>query len=784
MIGERSQPMGGSRMPSGTTFGKTRAAARDDDGGARRVPSSAPLLLVAAALGAGGLLPPAPSLAHDVSLGLTGERLEIKTAKGPKKQRVRVIGTGDAIDLAHDPAKTTSWLLVRGYGASGGTSGRIELDGKRWRTIGTRKNLKGYKYVDRAGRRGGVEKVLLRPGRLVIVAGGKNWPWQPSGPQDSVWVHFGIEAETLCASFGGTIERNEAKLFLASAATSPGRCPVAVCGNRKVELGENCDDGNLTDDDGCTKECAPGACVGEPFASTFDAIQTLVFERHGCTNTLCHGTAPGRGGLVLARDVAYGNLLEVPSQGSAFPRIEPAQPRKSALWLKLLKGLDPTATTIPGDPMPSTLPAIPENLLEAMRIWIEHGAPATGTVPGTQALLGGCYPDPVPISIAPLAPPDPEAGIQLEMPAYRLPPQTETEVCFATYYDVRDAVPARFKDPTNEFFYSRQDITRQDPHSHHLVILDSGIPDTQIHDPAYGAWTCAGGDRDGAACEPLDTVSCGAGICRSQVRQSAACIGYGPRGGSNAAQLGKGLGGAGNGQTSTDLDAGQYRRIPLKGIVYWNAHAFNLTSQEHNLKAYLNLLFTDDLEHEVTQSLDVRHIYVAAGQPPYTRETYCRPYTFPQGTRVVILSSHTHERGEAFWVNDPDGKRIYESFVYSDPIIQRYRPPLAFDSPDPARRTITYCATYNNGVAPDGSPDPSHVRRSSLTPQNAFPCKPTACADGLVGAPCNGAEDDVACDSVPGAGDGACDACPITLGVSTQDEMFVLTYWGYRVDLP
>jgi hypothetical protein len=370
------------------------------------------------------------------------------------------------------------------------------------------------------------------------------------------------------------------------------------------------------------------------------------------------------------------------------------------------------------------------------------------------------------------------------MPAYRLAAQRETEVCFATYYDVTDSVPARFKDPTNEFFYSRQDVTRQDPHSHHLVILDSGIPVSQIHDPKYGRWTCVGGDREGADCEPLDTSSCGTGICRSRVGENVACIGYGPRGGSNAAGLGKGLGGAGNGQTSTDFDPGQYRRIPLKGIVYWNAHAFNLTAREHDLKAYLNLLFTDDLQQEVTQSLDVRYLYVAAGQPPYTRETYCRPYTFPQGTHVVILSSHTHERGEEFWMTDADGKRIYESFVYSDPVVQRYTPPLAFDSPDPARRTITYCATYSNGLTPDGRPDPTRVRRSSMTPENGFGCNPTACTDGLVGAPCEGPEDHAACDSVAGAGDGLCDACPITLGVSTQDEMFVLTYWGYQVDVP
>ncbi len=744
----------------------------------------AALVLGAPLLAAALLLGTSPASAHDVALAVNGETLKIRTAKGPKKQRVRVVATGQMIDLNHDPSETATWVLVRGYGANGGTSGRIALDAGKWKVIGKGARPRGYKYVDRAGSRGGVKKVLLRPGELIVIAAGHNWPWQPSGPQDSVWVHFGIERESLCASFGGAVEKNETNLFVAAAAISPGQCPAAVCGNGEVELGESCDDGNLVEDDGCTSDCAAGTCVGEQFTSTFEAVQSVVFERHGCTNALCHGSAPGQGGLNLSPAVAYRELLEVPSEGSSFNRIEPAQPRQSSLWLKLLKGVDPGATNIPGEPMPSGLPPIPADLLEAVRRWIESGAPETGTVPGTESLLGGCFPEPVPISITPLTPPDADDGFQLEMPGFTLSAETETEVCFATYYDVTDRVPAHFKDPTNEFFYSSKDITRQDPHSHHLVILHSGIPEELAHDPSFGAWTCAGGNRDGAECEPLDTESCGTGICRSQVRRSTACIGYGPPGGANAANLGQALGGAGNGQTATDLDPGQYRRIPLRGIVYWNPHAFNLTSQNHNLKAYLNLLFTDDLEHEVSQSLDVRHIYVAAGQPPYTRKTYCRDYTFPRGTRLVTLSSHTHERGEAFWLNDADGQRIYESYVYSDPIIQRYRPPLAFDSADPAERTVTYCATYNNGVGADGAPDPTHVRRHSLTPQNAFPCKPTACTDGLVGATCDGPDDHAACDSVPGAGDGLCDACPITLGVSTVDEMFVLTYWAYQLEVP
>jgi cysteine-rich repeat protein len=609
--------------------------------------------------------------------------------------------------------------------------------------------------------------------------GGPNWAWQPAGSQTAVWVYFGIEDESYCANFGGQIKHNEADVFEATRALSPGTCPQAVCSNGQVELGEDCDDGNLVETDGCTTGCTTGLCVGESFDSTYEAIQQLVFADNGCTTLICHGAA-AQGGLDLSYAVAYANLLEVPSTGSLYDRIEPASPNSSSLYLKLLLAVDPEATDIPGAPMPSGLPPIDSDLLEAVRSWILSGAPETGTVAGTERLLGGCFPDPVPISIAPLEPPDPGEGFQIEMPATPLAAQSEIEVCFATYYDVTDEVPAQFKDPTNQFFYSNSDLTRQDPHSHHLVIMHANVPESQVNHAGFGAWTCVGGAQDGSSCDPLDTGSCGAGFCRSQIGNNVACIGYGPPGGPIAANPANGLGGAGNGQTQTSLPAGLYRKVPLKGFVYWNVHAFNLTALPHGLKAYLNLLYTDDAQQEVESFIDFHDIYIAAGQAPYTKGTYCSTHTFAQGTRVFVLSSHNHQRGEVFWANDPQGTEIYRSFIYNDPVVEEYDPPLAFDSPNAAERTVTFCATYNNGVAPDASPEPATVRKRSVTPQNAPLCYPTACTAGMVGAPCNGPSDHATCDSTPGAADGYCDACAITAGVSTEDEMFVLTGRTYQ----
>jgi hypothetical protein len=139
----------------------------------------------------------------------------------------------------------------------------------------------------------------------------------------------------------------------------------------------------------------------------------------------------------------------------------------------------------------------------------------------------------------------------------------------------------------------------------------------------------------------------------------------------------------------------------------------------------------------------------------------------------MFLSSHAHKRLEHFWVDSPDGTRLYDNFDYADPAGIAFDPHLPFLSSDPAERTLHYCATYNNGVAADGSPDPATVRRRSVTPTNGAPCSPVACVSGRVGAACV-LGGDATCDSTPGAGDGSCDACPITAGVTTEDEMFIL----------
>ena len=523
----------------------------------------------------------------------------------------------------------------------------------------------------------------------------------------------------------------------------------------------------------------PGAEC-EQFDSTFAAIQKVVFENDGCTQEVCHGSARS-GGLDLRPGASYTSLLAVDSLGSDLPRIQPGEPGESFLYLKLRAATEPGSVTVAGSPMPSGLPPISANHLEALRLWIEKGAPATGSIgddingqsDAIAELLDACLPPASPITIEPLPAPPPEEGVQLQMPSYLLPATKEREVCVASYYDFSDVIPERFQDRERGVFFVNGSRLRQDPQSHHIVVDHAGIGAELVDSPAFGTWTCLGGESDGQGCDPLDLQSCGSGVCSSIVRDTVTCVGFGPP---ESSQL-TGVGGIAAAQTAQQLVPprdGIFTVFPIRGLIYWNSHAFNLTTEDHKMHAWLNFSFTDDLRLERIALPITDHIYIQAGQAPYTTKRYCADWVAPKGARLLSLSSHTHKRGREFTVQLPDGTEIYRSLRYSDPIDQDYDPPLALDAADPAGRTLHYCATYNNGVHDDGSPDVNLVTRFSTMPDRAS-CKPVACAAGRIGEPCAGKDDDATCDSSPAAGDGSCDACPITAGVTTENEMFVLT---------
>jgi hypothetical protein len=278
----------------------------------------------------------------------------------------------------------------------------------------------------------------------------------------------------------------------------------------------------------------------------------------------------------------------------------------------------------------------------------------------------------------------------------------------------------------------------------------------------------------------VDAGSCGAeGVCGSEIKDSVACIGYGPTSDKVGAGgfLGEGL--IENVQAANQYlppRDGVYRELPIRGFLYHNTHGFNLTDHDAQIHTRLNVYYAKDRRRRLLQDIDYSHVGLAAGTPPFTTREVCADHVAPPGAELIRLTSHTHKRGKRFRVTLPGDEMIYESLIYSDPLYREYEPSIFLTGETDEERTLHACSLYNNGVSENGAPDPQTVTRASRMPDRAA-CDPVACAQGKVGEACNGKDDNAACDSEPGKGDGLCDACAITSGVTTENEMFVVMPW-------
>jgi hypothetical protein len=626
-----------------------------------------------------------------------------------------------------------------------------------------------------------------------------------------------------------------------------------------------------------------GTCENGTFDSTFELIQKAIFENRSCADSLCHGTAKS-GGLDLRDGASYDSLVDVPA--GSVPgaiRVVAGQKDKSLLWLNLAAKSQPEIWTAPLRPMPlDPIPALTEDELEAVRLWIERGAPRTGVIPGTDQLLDACLPPPEPLEANPLPPPAPGTGVQIKMPRWILEAHSEHEVCLASYYDVTDQVPPQFRGPSGTTFRYKRNQVRQDPLSHHLIVnLYTG--NTAPTSPLWGAFKCQGGTRNGQTCDPTDMGFCGADAgCATDPVIGINCIGFGPPDsgvGINSAGI------SGTQETGYEFDYfdGVYGELPLKGMIMWNHHAFNLTDKDGKLEAWLNFDFAaPDAQLWPAQGIfNTDNIFKMAA-PAFGKDYVCDFNRMPPRARLYELSSHTHKRGKRFQIflgewrcasgakagqpcpasgaddfcgggecvaseheqvgdcdfsnavtvnelvlavnvalgqapdsdcreadsdgdgrvavnelvravnaathgvppatqRDPDDSYLYLNQIYNDPIILRMDPPMDFANTDSGDLlTLTYCSEYDNGAT-----DPAEVKRRSTSPPNPYnipgfggPCQtPTGCTAGKIGNACSGSNEaarNASCDSSDGAGDGECDACPLSGGVTTEDEMFVL----------
>jgi hypothetical protein len=576
--------------------------------------------------------------------------------------------------------------------------------------------------------------------------------------------------------------------------------------------------------------------------STFALVQQQIFDNRGCTASACHGQS-ATGGLDLRAESSYANLINVEASSGDYMRVFPGEQDLSLLYQKVAAKtegfeLGSLPEPISGGAMPTGPDVLTETDLALLRSWIRGGAPETGVVAGSEQYADCSLDGEVaPNKIQPLPAPDAEEGVQFYSGGWTVPAEQEGEVCFVSYYDYSDSIPADFRVPCGDaeggperecFVYNRA-LLAQDPQSHHSIIEFYVPPadEPEQYDPMgpfWENWVCNGGENGGSPCTPGGDECGERSQCVTEPVTSVACIGY-PNGPPEMGTIGGLFGTASTRQNLATAQESSFRETypegvyalaPLEGFIIWDSHAFNLTKSDTSIEQWMNLSFADpnDLRYRRTQIFDADDIFGMGEIEAFSSAEACGSFTIPQYGRMLNLSTHTHRFGKQFRVwyppNEPCSGRApdndceppstepdYISFDYEDPLYQRFSEDsgMRFDSEDPAERTFRYCSLWDNGEA-----NPAEVRRNSIKP-DAETCDfvgtfaPLANARGFNLFPCGcepeqrscfgGPNEGMLCggdDSVCGEG-GVCDACPLGGGVTTEEEMFILL-GAYYIETP
>lgn len=552
-------------------------------------------------------------------------------------------------------------------------------------------------------------------------------------------------------------------------------------------------------DGGADDKSASGSC-----STTYQAIQKSIFEAKKCTSGPCHG-AGNDTGLTLTADKSYENLINVDAKAPLTPSMKLVTPGEQALSFLYLKLAAAThKTPLPsggGAPMPTGATPLSEQQLEAVRLWIRGGAPKTGVVAGTQELLDCSQPaEATPNKSARPEIPSPEVGFQHASGPWNVKPNSEDEVCFATYYDLTTSAPeSAVVDCTiggiaqKCVTYNRRELS-QDAQSHHSIISVYGGAVAPT-DAVWGQWRCSGGELEGTSCDPTKLgvpakqggADCGEkSVCQTEPKAGTCGAGFGPADKEMQPRKTVSAGGSQAPVSADRFPAGVFAQIPIKGLVLWNSHGFNQTNQSADIEQYNTFWYAKPEDRKFRMN----GIFSPGkgGIPgalinvmPFQDQEICQVFTLPKNSRLIELSAHVHKRSLEWrtWLppQQPtcDGgckpsseEPVYRSTSYNDPVVLPFDPPLKFDQDDEASRTLLFCSRYDNGKS-----DPKLLKQKSklITGSDCVSVYPPREEELFC---IGGSKHKERCKTDADCGGGSCDACPVQWGERTEDEMFFL----------
>ena len=408
--------------------------------------------------------------------------------------------------------------------------------------------------------------------------------------------------------------------------------------------------------------------------SAYHAIQEYVFDK-SCANSVCHAAPANAGNLSLTYGLSYEDLVgSVPQNPAAatagMKLVDPGNPENSFLLTKLM---GPTAPE-QGARMPFGGGVIHTGKIEAIRTWIEAGAPQTGRIAGIGDL--GVLRDPDEV-FEPPAPPAPGEGYQIHLPPFTIEPGTEREVYYTTQITDENGNPIE-----GDIFINKVEIFYPSG-SHHFIIyrlteegLANGIRNRGIT-PGIGV------DPTHAFRE-LDTedplVLGNFGVDRLFVI------------------------GTQTDDTLYEFPEGVGLRMPGDTVYDLNSHYINLLGDEPLIgETYVNIhtIPEEEVQYEAVEIfVSNRAINVPPGTTRVSRMTWYvedelerRGHEPETELSVFLITSHMHRHGELFEIfQRSSGDMLHRSIAYDNAPIDLFDPVLRLDQADGLR----FQCTHNN----------------------------------------------------------------------------------------
>ena len=395
--------------------------------------------------------------------------------------------------------------------------------------------------------------------------------------------------------------------------------------------------------------------------TSFSRIQAKFFAP---TCNSCHTAGHPfaiQSGLVLDDAVAYRNLVNatvknIHAVADGMKQVVPRNLEKSLLYQKLLLW-DPAKPQNFGSPMPlgATSPSVGQ--LEYIKQWIEAGALESGDSLDPALLDDKALPSYAPF--VPLTPPT--SGYQLAIESFLIQANFERELF----------VLRELKNPA-PIYVSRIE-TRMRANSHHLLLYTF-----QNNTPA-------------SIIPPANLVR--------DIRNPDGSLNF-----VNMLPMGyhSFFAGSMTPEGGYAFPAGVALQLPANTKLDLNAHYANSSTSSIVGEAYVNLHTIPVLQvTQIARTLNLANTTIPL--PPMQRTTHSKTFLFSTTTRILMLTSHSHQLGERFVIRIKggarDGEVVYTNTEWAHPAIVTFDQPIILQAGEGLTSEITYNNTTSSLVS-------------------------------------------------------------------------------------